>query len=121
MVQQNSPRGRPENEPIDPVGPDAFSSQDQLAAGGPEELESDEDLARRERIEAGLEELRARVAEAQAALQTLAGDVIAAGKETAQSIEDTVRRSIERQPYTALTLAALVGFVLGSINSRDRR
>jgi ElaB/YqjD/DUF883 family membrane-anchored ribosome-binding protein len=86
-----------------------------------QDSDSLDDSANWEDIEAGIEELRARVAEAQVALQSLAGDVMAAGKDTAASVEDTVRQSIERQPYTAVLIAALIGFVIGSMNANHRR
>lgn len=84
------------------------------------EAYDDDDAAQREQIEVGLEELRLRVAEAQDALQSLAGDVMEAGRQKAASVEDSVRRSIETQPYTAVLVAALVGFVIGSMNHGRR-
>lgn len=85
-----------------------------------DDLENAEDTARRESIEAGIEELRLRISQAQAALQSVAGDMMSAGKEAAASLDDSVRQSIERQPYTAVLIAALVGFVIGSVNAQGR-
>jgi ElaB/YqjD/DUF883 family membrane-anchored ribosome-binding protein len=80
-----------------------------------------EDVARRERIEASIEELRARLNDVQAVIKSLAADMIDAGRDTAASYDDAFRRSIERQPYTAVLVATLIGFVVGSVNAQGGR
>jgi ElaB/YqjD/DUF883 family membrane-anchored ribosome-binding protein len=111
------------NSPDDSQGVQSGPSFNQGAAYGRDQLsgedfESVEEEARRESIEAGIAELRARLAEAQAALQSVAGDMLEIGRQKAAGIDDSVRDSIERQPYTAVLIAALIGFVLGSVNAR---
>jgi ElaB/YqjD/DUF883 family membrane-anchored ribosome-binding protein len=120
MVNQTPPSNKMEDDSesdtrrSEDPGRDDMDADD-LAEGFAGGEESD----RWQRIEAGVEELTARIGEVQTALQSLAGDMMAAGKETAASMDDSVRRSIERQPYTAVILAAFIGFILGSMNSRD--
>jgi ElaB/YqjD/DUF883 family membrane-anchored ribosome-binding protein len=118
MANPNSPGGGMQSDEEDRAQSGLGSERAGFMAQDSDNLD---DSAKWEDIEAGIEELRARVAEAQVALQSLAGDVMAAGRDTAASVEDTVRQSIERQPYTAVLIAALIGFVIGSMNANHRR
>jgi ElaB/YqjD/DUF883 family membrane-anchored ribosome-binding protein len=98
-----------------------------MAGAGPESLVEPDDLQdgvateSHERIETGIEELRLQVSEAQRTLREIAGELGVDDEPAPESIAEMVKDSIERQPLTAVVLAGLVGFFVGSIHSRGSR
>jgi hypothetical protein len=98
-----------------------------MAGAGPESLVEPGDLQdgemteEHEKIEAGIEELRLQLSEAQRTLRDIAGELGVDDEAGPESIADILKDSIERQPLTAVVVAGLVGFFVGSIHSRGSR
>jgi ElaB/YqjD/DUF883 family membrane-anchored ribosome-binding protein len=84
------------------------------------EIDAEEARVRREKIEAGIEEIRERLSEAQATFSDLASDVGSKSAETAGLIADSfvasLRSCVRRQPVASVLVAAGIGCILSYLS-----